>query len=92
MVGGGGGGGEKFVGHCHSIMHEVAAHMLTNTIYKFSSFLGERGIEAGGEFQVSPLCMKPCQRPCTTCHCVCPPPGNWYEANRDISPWDTRRV
>ena len=26
--GGGGGGGEKFVGHCHSIMHEFAAHVL----------------------------------------------------------------
>ena len=26
--GGGGGGGKKFVGHCHSIMHEFAAQVL----------------------------------------------------------------
>ena len=41
FFGGGGGGGKKFVGHCYSIMHEFAAHMLT-------SFLGGWGIEAGG--------------------------------------------
>ena len=31
-------GGEKFVGHCHSVMHEFAAHAHTETIqiFKFS--------------------------------------------------------
>ena len=41
------GGGKKFVGHCHSVMHEYAAHVSKYTIqiFKFSG---------GGEFQGLP--------------------------------------
>ena len=57
-VGGGRGGGEgeEFVGHCHSLMHEFAAHVLwcqityEQRLYKFSSFWG-----GGGQFQAPPL-------------------------------------
>ena len=32
------GGGKEFLGHCHSVMHEFAAHAHTKTIqiFKFS--------------------------------------------------------
>ena len=47
----GGGGGEKFVGHCYSVMDEFAAHVLTKTIqiFRFSGGGGE--LRLGGQFQ-----------------------------------------
>ena len=33
-------GGEKFVGHCHSVMHEFAAHVHTEIIQIFKFFEG----------------------------------------------------
>ena len=41
-------GGKKFVGHCHSVIHEYE----TIQIFKFSG--------GGGISGLSPLCMKPC--------------------------------
>ena len=43
------------MGHCHSVMHEFAAHAHTETIQIFK-FSGGGGIEAGGrDFQGPPL-------------------------------------
>ena len=42
IFGGGWGGWEKFVGYCHSVMHEFAARK-EQRLYKFSSFLREGG-------------------------------------------------
>ena len=41
------GEGEKFVGHCHSVMHEFAAHAHTETTQIFKLSEGG-GTEAGG--------------------------------------------
>ena len=53
-------GREKFVGHCHSVMHENFSSFEYDTI-QISSFWGEGGdIEAGGKIPGPPtLCMKP---------------------------------